>query len=427
GSAVGLGNIWRFSYVAGENGGGAFVILYCVAVATIGLPLLIAELALGRATRADPVAAYARVVPTRPWCWIGWIGVVASVGILAYYPIIAGWVLRYLWSYLTGPGLDPALGTSAVRFSALLASPSEQLLWLAIIVAASAAIVAVGIDRGIERACKIAMPAFVLLLVALAIHGLSLPGRDRALAFLFVPDWSAFLAPRTYIAAIGQAFFSIGLAMAILVTYGAYLPRDIPLPAAAATIALGDTAIALIAGLMIFPAVFSHHVDPAHGATLAFVVLPEIFAAMPSGRLVAIAFFLLLFLAALTSLVALVEVPVTLLIARRGWTRGHAAILVGFATMALATAVMTSGDVVARLAPAFPSAIELIDQVVSNLVLPISGIAIALVVGWAWPRPELMHASGLTMAPWRAAWLWLLRIVLPGLVAVVMLRALTVI
>ena len=420
GSAVGLGNIWRFAYVAGENGGGAFVLVYAVAVAAIGLPLLLGELALGRAARRDPIGAYAVLVPSRPWRWTGWLGVLAALGILAYYPVISGWVLSYLVLSLGGQDGGPA----GSRFAALLDSAGAQIAALAAVTAIGAAVVAGGVERGIERVCKIAIPVFVILLVALAGYGLTLPGAGRALAFLFAPDWDALRQPETYLAAIGQAFFSIGIGMAILVTYGGYLRSGASLPAAALTIAAGDTLIALVAGLMMFPAVFTFGLDPAQGATLAFVVLPEVFAAMPGGRWIAIAFFLLLLLAALTSVVALMEVPVALLIARRGWPRGRAAALVGCAT-ALAGCLVVVGDgIVAALLPRAPSALELVDRTVSDILLPLSGIAMALAIGWVWPADAALAASDLQDRWLRAAWLWLLRAVLPVAVGLVMLRAL---
>jgi neurotransmitter:Na+ symporter, NSS family len=426
GSAVGLGNIWRFSYVVGENGGGAFVLVYAIAVVVIGLPLLIAELALGRATRADPVAAFRSIAPSAPWRWAGWLGVAASIGILGYYPIVTGWVLSYLLAHLAGAGDAVSGAVASDRFGALLASPVIQLAATVAVIATCVAVVMAGVERGIERACKLAVPAFVLLIVSLAAYGLSLDGAGRALSFLFQPEWSALLRPRTYLAAIGQAFFSIGLAMAILVTYGAYLPRGTSLPSAAVTIALGDTLIALFAGLMIFPAVFTYGFDPAHGASLAFIVMPQVFAAMPWGWWAGTAFFLLLLLAALTSLIALIEVPVAILIARRRWQRRRAALVVGGGAAVLGVPVVFGDPLAALLWPGISSALELFDRIVSDFLLPLSGIAIALCVGWAWPSAQSRAASDLRGARLPAIWLWLVRVPLPALIALVMLGALGV-
>jgi neurotransmitter:Na+ symporter, NSS family len=401
GAAVGLGNIWRFSYVAGENGGGAFVLAYLVAVVGIGLPLLIAELAVGRHARMDPIAAFGALAPRAPWRWTGWLGVAAAVVILGYYPLIAGWVVAYLWHFAV-EGVNPrGAGGYAAHFSRLLADPARALLWHALVLGATVAIVAAGVERGIERACKLLMPLFALLLLLLAGYGLTLEGAPRAFAFLFAPEWSALAAPRTWLAAVGQAFFSIGLAMGIMVTYGGYLSREERLPRAALVIALGDTAVALIAGLMIFPAVFTYGMDPAQGATLAFAVLPEVFALMPLGRWIGTAFFLLLAIAALTSAVSLLEVPVALAIAQRGWRRAPAAAGIGLGVFVLgAPAALTLRW------------LDALDKFSSNVLLPASGIAIALVVGWSWP----LAASRL--------WLWSLRVALPLAIALVMIGGL---
>lgn len=329
GAAVGLGNIWRFSYVAGENGGGAFVLVYVVAVLALGWPLLIAELAIGRTTRADAVSAFARISAARPWRWLGWIGVLACVGILSYYPVVAGWVANYLWQYLNGTAALPGPGGYAAHFQSVISDPAQALVFFALVMIATIAIVAAGVERGIERACTLLMPVFVLLLVSLSGYGLSLDGAGRAMSFMFMPDWDALRRPTTYLAAIGQAFFPIGLGMGVLITYGAYVPAREKLPRAALFLVLGDTLIALLAGLMLFPAVFTYGVDPAQGPTLAFAALPEVFRLMPGGRWFAIAFFLLLIIAALTSSVALLEVPVAWAMARWRWRRTRAAIAIG--------------------------------------------------------------------------------------------------
>lgn len=412
GAAVGLGNIWRFSYVAGENGGGAFVLAYFLAVVALGLPLLIAELAIGRHAHSDPVSAFSRVAPRAPWRWAGWPGVAAAVAILSYYPMVAGWVASYLWHFAV-QGVAPAEGGYAAQFGRLIADPVQTLLWHGLVLAATAAIVALGVERGIERACRLLMPLFAALLVLLAGYGLSLEGAGRALGFLFAPEWSALASPRTWLAAVGQAFFSIGLAMGVLVTYGGYLSQRERLPRAALAIALGDTAVALVAGLVIFPAVFTYGVDPAQGPTLAFAVLPEVFALMPLGRWIGAAFFLLLLIAALTSAVSLLEVPVALAIARRGWPRAPTAWGIGLAAFALGApgALLVSW-------------LDRVDGFASHVLLPASGIAIALVAGWAWPASAARQAADLPAGAWGWLWLWSLRAVLPLVIALLMISSL---
>jgi NSS family neurotransmitter:Na+ symporter len=413
GAAVGLGNIWRFSYVAGENGGGAFVLAYLVSVAALGLPLLVAELAIGRHAQADPVAAFGKLAPRAPWRWTGWLGVAAAVAILSYYPLVAGWVAAYLWHFAFAGVAPEEAGGYAAQFSRLLADPARTLFWYAMVLAATAAIVALGVQRGIERACKALMPLFALLLLLLAGYGLTLEGAGRALGFLFAPQWSALASPRTWLAAVGQAFFSIGLGMAIFVTYGGYLPRRERLPRAALMIVMGDTAVALLAGLAIFPGVFTYGLDPAQGATLAFAVLPEVFAQMPLGRGIGAAFFLLLLIAALTSAVSLLEVPVALAIARLGWRRAPAAWAIGFAAFVL-------GAPAALVAPW----LDLVDRFSSNLLLPASGIAIALVAGWAWAPAAARQAADLPEGLAATLWLWSLRLALPAVIALILVGGL---
>jgi NSS family neurotransmitter:Na+ symporter len=424
GSAVGLGNVWRFSYVAGENGGGAFVAAYLVAVLAFGLPLLIAEVAIGRGSPSDPVAAFARIAPRRPWRWTGWLGVAACVAILGYYPTISGWVANYLWRYAAQGGLATGAADYATWFRAVLADPVQAVFWPAATLAIAGGIVALGVARGIERASKVLMPLFVLLLVALASHGLSLDGAGRALSFLFRPDWSALLQPRTWLAAVGQAFFSIGLAMGILVTFGGYLAERHRLVPLSLAVVIGDTGVSLVAGLVIFPAVFTYGFDPAHGTTLVFAVLPEVFAAMPAERAVAVAFFLLLVIAALTSVVSLIEVPVALLIARCGWRRPWAAAVATAAMFALGLPAALGFGVLAPYLPGPAPFLDRLDLLASDILLPLSGIAIALTAGWQWRRADSLRATGIAPGLGATLWLWSLRVGLPVAIGLAMARGL---
>lgn len=424
GAAVGLGNIWRFSYVAGENGGGAFVLVYVGAVLLIGWPLLVAELAIGRSTRCDAVAAFAEIAPRRPWRWAGWVGGAAAFAILVYYPVVAGWVGEYLWHYASGGAMVPSGRSHAEQFEATIADPLRAVGWTALVMAVTVATVAAGVERGIERLCTVLMPLFLVLLVLLAGYGLSLEGAGRALGFLFAPDWSALARPTTYLAAIGQAFFSIGLGMGVLVTYGAYVPSRQRLPQAALFIVLGDTLIALFAGLVIFPAVFTHGLDPAHGPSLAFAALPEVFAAMPAGRGFAIAFFLLLAIAALTSAVSLLEVPVAWAVRRLGWRRTRASLLLGAAALAAGVPVALGYGPLAPEVAGSPTLLDRIDHVASNVLLPVSSVCVALLAGWGWHAGAARAATGLEGSFAGGVWLWAMRVAVPVVVVLVMARGL---
>lgn len=419
GSAIGLGNVWRFAYVVGENGGGAFILAYLVCVVLLGLPLMIGELAAGRAAGPDPIGTFRRIAPAAPWRWAGIPGVAAAVVILAYYPVVAGWVGTYLARYALDGTALPAGADPAAAFGAMIADPVQALAATAAVLAVSAAVVAAGVQRGIETASRILMPLLLVLLLGLAAHALTLPGAGRALDFLFRPDWAALARPATWLAAAGQAFFSLGLAMGILVAYGGYLGPARGIPSKAAMIAAGDTGVALTAGLVIFPAVFSFGFDPAQGATLVFVVLPEVFAALPGGRLIATVFFLLLLIAAITSVISMIEVPVAASGARPGRARAAVALAVAvLACLAAVPAALGFGRL-AGLRPAGMAVLDSLDLMASNLLLPLSGIALALCLGWRWRRAEAAESSGLA-GPIGLAWLWSLRLVVPLALAVLL-------
>lgn len=424
GSAVGLGNIWRFPYVMGEHGGGAFLVAYLVAVLVLGWPLLMAEIAIGRHTHADGVAAYARLAPARPWRWAGWLGVAACVMILAYYPVIAGWVGQYLLLALQGAMAVPEGVTQASRFQGLVQDGVLSVGSSLAVLLLSVLIVGAGVSAGIERSSKILMPLFAALLLGLAAYSLSLPGATHALEFVFRPEWEALARPVTWLAAFGQALFSIGLAMGILVVYGSYLDDAAPVPRLTLALVVGDTLVALLASLIIFPAVFAMGMAPAQGPGLAFVTLPEVFARMPGGALAGVVFFLLLLIAALTSVVSLLEVPVSLLVSQRAWSRRKAVGVTGIVTM-LAVMPVALGEAVSSLQFAGGmTLLSLADMLSSQVVLPLSAIGIALVVGWCWRRESAGLAAGLNDVRGRQLWWLVLRWVVPLALAIVLVTGL---
>ncbi len=420
GSAVGLGNIWRFPYVMGEYGGGAFLVAYLVAVAVLGWPLVMAEIAIGRSTHADGVAAYERLAPSRPWRWAGWLGVSACVMILAYYPVVAGWVGQYLVLALQD-GLAVSEGvTQAARFQVMVADgPASVGAGLAVLLV-SALIVGAGVSSGIERSSKVLMPLFAVLLLGLAAYSLSLPGASEALAFIFRPEWAALAKPVTWLVACGQALFSIGLAMGILVVYGSYLDDGAAVPGLTLALVIGDTLVALLASLAIFPAVFAMGMAPAQGPGLAFVTLPEVFAHMPGGTLAGVVFFLLLLIAALTSVVSLLEVPVSLLVARRAWGR-HKAVVVTALVGVLIIIPVALGEGWSWLQHAgWQTPLSVADTVSSLVLLPLSAISIALVVGWRWRADAAGRVAGLPEGMASTLWWLSLRWLVPVLLAIIL-------
>lgn len=421
GSAVGLGNIWRFSYVAGENGGGAFLLVYFIMVFLVGVPLLLGEFALGRKAQRDSVSAIEVLAPESRWKRLGLLGVIVAVLILAYYAVIAGWVMKYLALYLLGGAREFTATGFAAAFHGFIAGPVEPLAWQFMVLALTVLVVASGIERGIESVSRLLMPLLALLLLALAIHSATLPGFRRGVAFLLQPDWAALTQPKVYLAALGQAFFSIGLAMGVMVTYGSYLDPARRLPGAVVTIALGDTLFAVVAGLVIFPAVFSFGLDPAQGPALAFVVLPEVFAQMQGGVWVGAAFFALLVIAALTSAVSLLEVPVAYAMQRFGWSRRRASL--GFGGFIFALGVPASlgfGPWEGLTILGGRGILDAMDYVAVNLLLPLNGLLVTIFLGWVWRRQDALQASDLHASFLGRCWHFSVRYLVPLLVAMVL-------
>jgi NSS family neurotransmitter:Na+ symporter len=424
GAAIGLGNIWRFSYVVGDNGGAAFLLVYFPTIVLVGLPLLLTELAIGRATQREAATAFRTVARAPLWRSAGTLGVLVSFVILTYYCVIGGWAVKHFVAFGTGL-YPPQAGASFQYFHAFTATAIEPVLWQAAVLTFTSLIVYSGVELGIERTNRLLMPALALLVVALAIHSLTLPDAGRGLSFLFAPDWQALLEPRVYLAALGQAFFSLGLAMGVLVTYGSYLPPQHSLPAASVVIVLGDCLFALVAALIIFPAVFSFGMEPSQGPGLAFVTLPEIFMRMTGGQVVGTAFFGLLVLATVTSSVALLEVPVAYTMERWSWSRTRATLVVASTAWVLGVPSALSFGPLAAIRPGGLPILDAVDFLASNVLLPLSGLAIAIFAGWHWQRADAVAATGLRNAWLARLWHFSIRYCAPALITIILLRSLS--
>ncbi len=328
GSAIGLGNIWRFPYTVGQNGGALFVILYLIAIVGIGLPVLIAEISLGRFTGKNPVGAYNFVKPNSKWNLVGYLGVGTGVMILSFYSVVAGWTVGYFYKAVTGK-LNNITSESAKTINSNFSSDSLlQIILLSVFILLTIAIVSRGISSGIEMFSKILMPLLLVILVILLVRSLTLENASAGLKYYLNPDFSKFNF-KIVVEALGQAFFSLSLGMGSMITYGSYLKRKENLVSSAVWIAAFDTGIALMAGLIIFPAIFSQHMDPAGGPGLVFQVLPVIFAKMPGGHIFGSLFFALLTIAALTSSISMLEVPVSYAIDEKKIGRKKAAFIIG--------------------------------------------------------------------------------------------------
>jgi NSS family neurotransmitter:Na+ symporter len=421
GSAVGIGNIWRFSYVAGENGGGAFLIVYAVSVLLVGLPIIIGEMALGRRGAADAVAAFTLDAPRSPWRYAGWVAVLGCVLILSFYAVVAGWSLKYFTGAVSGALWKAAAAGYGGYYREFIAHPVAPVGWLFAMLALTVFVVAGGVRRGIEAANRILMPLLAFSIIVLAVYGATLPGSAKGWTFLFSPDWDAVLKGEVIVAAIGQAFFSLGVGMAVFITYSAYITPGTRIPRSAVAIAIGDTLFALVAGLAIFPAVFAFGMDPAAGPELAFITLPQIFLVMPYGSVAGIVFFGLLSAAALTSMMSLLEVPVASLLHRSPLSRRRAATLTGCVAFVLGIPSALSFGVLSDVRITGESVFDFVNQGVSNYLLPLGGVLVCLYAGWFLSRNDILSASGLLGTLAGGVWYWLLRLVAPMMILLVFL------
>jgi neurotransmitter:Na+ symporter, NSS family len=426
---VGLGSIWKFPYEVGTNGGGAFVLFYLVGLALIVLPLMLAELALGRRGRSDAIRSIlnvASVAEASPrWGFVGAIGVVAGFLILSFYSVIGGWAIAYLVDTVQ-IGLPAGDAQAAqARFDALLASPLKLALYHLVFMAITAAIVARGIAGGIEEASKILMPMLVILIAALAIYSAIEGDLAHTLRFLFVLDTTQ-LKPQVALDALGLGFFSIGVGLCILITYAAYAGPHIDLRQVAIFTIVSDTAISFMAGFAVFPLVFAENLDPSGGPGLVFTTLAIAFARMPFGTIAAIAFFGLLTVAALGSAISFLdELAVAPLRNALGWSRVYASLACGLACWALGLVSVLSFNLWAdwfplASIPLFANATpyDLIDHLTSNVLLPACGFGLAIFVGWAIPKQVLGEELGGLARSRLAILRWLLRYPVPiGIVA----------
>ncbi|MBD3223858.1 MAG: sodium-dependent transporter [Caldithrix sp.] len=430
GSAIGLGNIWRFPYVVGENGGAAFVILYLGFVALIGLPYMFGELALGRVAQRNPVGSIDAIKPRSRWRWAGILGVLTGVGILSFYGVIAGWTVGYIHKMLTNnPG----------GFEQFVADPWASLFLYALFTLLTISIVYNGIEGGIERWAKILMPILFVLLIILIIYSNSLSGSGGGLSFYLNPDFSK-ITGSTVLAALGQAFFSLSLGMGLMITYGSYLSKQENLVTSGIYIGIFDTMIAFMAGLIIFPAIFAikgnmEAIDASlrSGPGLIFKVFPEIFSQMPGGIFVGVLFFILLSVAALTSTISLLEVEVAYLIDEKGarrktivWAAAAVTFFVG-----IPSAVSQGGSdfftnfglIPERFAG--PDFLSQMSFIFGDLALALGAFLLSIFIGWVWgadkAADEIARNSPF-FAKTRSVWMFMIRYFIPLVIFLILLN-----
>ena len=425
GSAVGLGNIWKFPYIAGENGGGAFVLVYLLCVFLIGLPVMMSEILIGRRGRRNPVATMALLGEeeghSRRWRWVGGLGILAGILILSYYSVIAGWTLAYVQKSIFGV----FTGATAAEVGSVFENFTGN--WQAVGIAHTlfmgftTLVVARGVERGLEQAVKFMVPSLLLLMLALLGYSISSGSFSLGVAFLFTPDFSA-LTWEGVLAAMGQAFFTLSLGMGAVMAYGAYLPKETSITAASIAVVIADTVIAILAALVIFSLVFANNLDPAEGPGLVFVTLPLAFGQMAGGVVFATIFFVLLAFAAWTSALGLMESAVAYLVEHFYRTRTQAALMIGGLIWTIGLGTVLSFNVLTDFEFLKGTIYNNVDYLTSNIMLPLSGLLITVFAAWVMCRnstSDELGGRGTTFKVWH----FLARYVAPAAIIVIFLRA----
>ena len=439
GSAVGLGNIWRFPYVVGENGGGLFVLAFIACIALVGLPVFMAEVLLGRATQSSPVGAFRRLSkPGSPWMIFGWMGVAAGFVVLSYYSVVAGWCMHYAWLSVTTTfnGMTP--DEIKATWEGVATNPQLCTFWHLIFMVITVSIVVAGVKEGIELWVKILMPMLLVIMGVLFVYALQSGKFWEGVQYLFVPDFSKWEWKRSLLEALGQGMFTMSVGMGALITYGSYLRKTEDLTSTSLTVGVVDTMVGLAAVLVIFPILFAAALEAGSGPGLVFVALPNAFSQMTGGMLLAPLFFLLLTFAALTSSVSLLEVATSYFIDERGWSRSKAAWGTGglIAILGIPSAIsggsVLFGTELANFTSQFPilfgvdgkNWFDCFDYLASNWLLPLGALGTSLFVGWNLPSDfratEFKQGSNMTWL--YPGWVILLRFIVPLIIILVFLN-----
>lgn len=380
GSAIGLGNIWRFPYVAGENGGGAFLVVYLLSILVIGVPVMLSEFIIGRSAQKNPYGAFRKLAPGKPWYLIGLMGVVAAFMILAFYTVVAGWTLEYIYQSFTGNLVGKATEDLAMMFDAFREDSVRPVIWFFVFIGLTGYIVMSGVKNGIEKYTKLLMPLLLLMLIAIAAYVLTFENSSKGLEFLFKPDFSK-LTPKVILEALGQAFFSLSIGMGTLITYGSYIRKNEKLGSTAISVAGADTFIAILAGIAIFPAIFAFsnvenlNVSDISGEGLVFITLPSILYSIPGGQILSTMFFTLLAVAALTSTISVLEVIVAYFVEELGMIRQRATLV-----------AIISVSFLGMLSIIFSGVFGFLNKTTANILLPVGGLFIVIFVGYFFGR-----------------------------------------
>jgi NSS family neurotransmitter:Na+ symporter len=422
GASVGLGNIWKFPYITGENGGGAFVLVYLACIALVGIPILMTEVLLGRRGRQSPTHAFrdlafeARSTPR--WAWLGLGGVFAGIMILGFYSVVSGWVLAYVVYAAEGRFVGAGVDQIQALFDGLLADPQTLVIWHSLFVILVVAIVARGVNKGLEVAIRILMPLLFILLLLLLVFSMSSGAFGQGVYFLFNVDFSA-LSWNAVLVALGHAFFTLSLGMGSMMVYGSYMPKNASIGSAVLTVAALDTLVALAAGLAIFPLVFANQLDPGAGPGLMFVTLPVAFGSMDGGQIFGFLFFMMVSIAAWSSAVSLLEPVVTYVIERFKVTRVEACIIIGGIVWVLGLGALASFNVGSQWSLFGMNFFNLLDFLTASVLLPLGGLLVCVFAGW-WVGKRITREE-LSMRSERVfnSWFFVIRYVAPTAVAIV--------
>ncbi|OAI11729.1 transporter [Methylomonas lenta] len=428
GSAVGLGNIWKFPYIAGENGGGAFVMVYLLCVAALGVPIMIAEIMLGRRGRKSPIntmqdlATEAGADPR--WQYLGWMGMVAGFLILAYYSVIAGWAMAYIVKAFFGSFMNSSAEEIQRLFENLMASPVQQIFWHTAFMLITMQLVMRGVQGGLEKAVRFLIPTLFVILIFLVGYAMTSGGYQQAMTFLFDPDFSKIDADAV-LTAMGHAFFTLSLGMGAIMVYGSYLPGHVSIAKTTFYIAGADTIVALLAGIAIFPLVFANNLETGAGPGLIFQTLPLAFGHMGGGWLFGLLFFVLLFFAALSSSISLIEPAVAWLVENKNIQRHQACVWSGTACWALGVGVVFSFNIWSDLKLFDKNLFQLLDYLTANLMLPLGGMAIAIFAGWMMKTADVEQELEIPSQGFQV-WQFLIKYLAPVAVFLVFLHVLGV-
>ncbi len=390
GSAVGLGNIWKFPSLTGTNGGAGFLLVYLLATLLVGLPVMIVETMLGRAARANAVTTFERVAPANQGWWktIGWMGFAAALLIMSFYSEVAGWVYAYIFKAISGSLTTTDPKVAGDIFGKLVSDPGASLVWQWVVLGITGSIIMMGVSKGIEAVTSKLMPVLFILLLVLCARSLTLPGATQGLAFLFNPDFSK-ITGAVLLTALGLAFFKLSIGMGTMLTYGSYFRDNQNIPVTTTRVMLADLTVSLLAGIAIFPAVFAFGFAPEAGPSLVFMTIPAVFTSMPGGTLFMTLFFILTAIASVGAILSLLEVPVAILSERFGLGRKKASLATILAIALLGAPAALSSSLTAEMKLFGMNPFDLFDFLSSNVLLPLGGILICLFVGWIYGLPQL--------------------------------------